>query len=216
MRVVSFLYLLAAGVQAFAPVTVVRQTITATTSSSSSLNAVDVSRQQFLTSLVTGSAAATAALVGASMPALADDDEVAAVAPAAPSGTEVSLENGVKYVVNKSGDGPKPDIGELAAIRFRAFCGSNKIDDIFDTPEPYYTRIGTGGMLKGVEAVLPLMRSGDRWTLTIPGELAFGAKGRPASAGKPRIPGNAEIVFEVEMVGVPGKEPELIELIGDV
>ena len=47
------------------------------------------------------------------------------------------------------------------------------------------------------------------------GNLAFGAKGRPASAGKPRIPGNAEIVFDVEMVGLPGKEPELIELIGD-
>ena len=47
------------------------------------------------------------------------------------------------------------------------------------------------------------------------GNLAFGPKGRPASAGKPRIPGNAEIVFEVEMVGLPGKERELIDLIGD-
>ena len=47
------------------------------------------------------------------------------------------------------------------------------------------------------------------------GELAFGPKGRPASAGKPRIPGNAEVVFDVEIVGLPGKEPELIELIGD-
>jgi hypothetical protein len=48
------------------------------------------------------------------------------------------------------------------------------------------------------------------------GELAFGPKGRPASAGKPRIPSNAVITFDVEMVGLPGKEPELIELIGDV
>ena len=47
------------------------------------------------------------------------------------------------------------------------------------------------------------------------GPLAFGAKGRPSSAGKPRIPANAEITFEVEMVGLPGKELELIELIGD-
>lgn len=38
---------------------------------------------------------------------------------------------------------------------------------------------------------------------------------RPASAGKPRIPGNAEVVFDVEVVGLPGKEPELIDLIGD-
>ena len=47
------------------------------------------------------------------------------------------------------------------------------------------------------------------------GNLAFGPKGRPSSAGKPRIQANAEIVFEIEMVGLPGKEPELIELIGD-
>jgi len=57
-----------------------------------------------------------------------------------------------------------------------------------------------------------------RWTTTIvpQGKLAFGDKGRPSSAGKPRIPGNAVIVFDVEMVGLPGKEPELIDLIGDV
>lgn len=59
------------------------------------------------------------------------------------------------------------------------------------------------------------MRVGDRWDLTVPGNLAFGSKGRPASAGKPRIPPDAEIKFEVEMVGLPGKEPELIDIIGD-
>jgi peptidylprolyl isomerase len=48
------------------------------------------------------------------------------------------------------------------------------------------------------------------------GDLAFGKKGRPASAGKPRIPSDVVVVFEVEMVGLPGKEPELIELIGDI
>lgn len=158
---------------------------------------------------------------------------------------------GVTYEVIKKGDGPKPEIGELIAIRFVAFAGDNKIDDIFDTPEPYYTRLGSGGLLKGVETTLPLMKVGDRWKLTIPvsgnpfgpllflksrrfvhstniilslhrlvvnlqGELAFGQQGRKASAGKPRIPPNAEIIFEVEIVGLPGKEPELIDLIGSV
>jgi peptidylprolyl isomerase len=45
--------------------------------------------------------------------------------------------------------------------------------------------------------------------------MAFGPKGRPSSAGKPRIPGDAIVMFEVEMVGLPGKEQELIDLIGD-
>jgi peptidylprolyl isomerase len=151
-----------------------------------------------------------------------------------------TLPNGVSYTVSKKGDGPVPMLGDLVALRFAAYCGDNKIDDIFGTPEPYYTRIGSGGLLKvrkrilynsmahenetrilltrltqGVEETIPLMRVGDRWVLSIPSNLAFGQKGRPASAGKPRIPGDATITFDVEMVGLPGKEAELIDLIGD-
>jgi hypothetical protein len=63
---------------------------------------------------------------------------------------QVKLPSGTSYVVLKSGDGPQPSVGELAGIRFRAEVAQtgNKIDDIFDTPEPYYTRIGSGGLLK--------------------------------------------------------------------
>lgn len=61
----------------------------------------------------------------------------------------VTLPSGVSYTVVKSGTGPAPSIGELAAIRFKADVkGGNKIDDVFDTPEPYYTRVGSGGLLK--------------------------------------------------------------------
>ncbi|KAL9190306.1 hypothetical protein ACHAXT_007517 [Thalassiosira profunda] len=149
--------------------------------------------------------------------------DVAAVGIAAASAASVTLPafadevtpSGVGIKVTKAGKGPAPEVGELAAIRFAAFAGENKIDDIFDTPEPYYTRVGSGGLIKGVEEVLPKMRVGDRWVLTVPGNLAFGPKGRPASAGKPRIPSNAEITFDVEMVGLPGKEQELIDIIGD-
>jgi FKBP-type peptidyl-prolyl cis-trans isomerase len=86
------------------------------------------------------------------------------------SGAETTAA-GVKYEVIKAGTGPKPDVGQLVAIRFNAFAGDNKIDDIFDTPEPYYTRLGSGGLLKGVETTLPLMVLGDRWKLTIPVRL---------------------------------------------
>lgn len=129
----------------------------------------------------------------------------------------VQLPSGTSYVVTKSGDGPQPKVGEMAAIRFKASVvqTGNKIDDIFDTPEPYYTRVGSGGLLKGVEEVLPKMRVGDRFLLTIPTNMAFGPKGRPASAGKQRIPSDAIISFDVEMVGLPGRETELIDLIGD-
>lgn len=167
----------------------------------------DVTRTEFLmgckAALGLGTTAATF-LSGSIAPALAEV-----------GGEAVTLDSGVSYTVTKSGNGPAPSLGELVGVRFKAICGDNVIDDIFDTPEPYYTRVGAGGLLKGVEEVIPKMRVGDRWSLTIPGPLAFGSKGRPASAGKPRIPANATILFEIEMVGLPGREPELIDIIGD-
>jgi peptidylprolyl isomerase len=86
-----------------------------------------------------------------------------------------TLPNGVTYSIKKSGTGPKANVGELMAIRFAAYNGDIKIDDIFETPEPYYTRMGSGGLLKGVESVLPLMKVGDRWVLSIPVSLSFSA-----------------------------------------
>ena len=109
------------------------------------------SRTEFLRDVAAAGIAAVATS-GFNLPAFADE-----VTP-----------SGVGIKVTKSGSGPKPKIGELAAIRFAAFAGENKIDDIFDTPEPYYTRIGTGALIKGVEEVLPQMQVGDRWVLTVP------------------------------------------------
>jgi hypothetical protein len=85
-----------------------------------------------------------------------------------PASAAELLPSGVTYEIVKKGDGPKPEIGELVAIRFAAYFGDRKIDDIFDTPEPYYTRLGSGGLLKGVESTLPEMRVGDRWKLIVP------------------------------------------------
>lgn len=93
---------------------------------------------------------------------------IATSAGALPSFADETLPGGVTYKVIKDGQGAKPEIGDLIAIRFKAYAGDIKIDDIFDTPEPYYTRLGSGGLIKGVEQTLPLMKLGDRWELTIP------------------------------------------------
>jgi len=60
------------------------------------------------------------------------------------------------------------------------------------------------------------LQVGSIWKLTIPGELAFGVAGRGASPGKARIPPNAEVEYILEVAGLPGKEEDLIEVIGDV
>ena len=130
------------------------QSRTSTSYSSTSLySSAQSSRTDFLRDIaaIGLTAATTAGLLGLP-PAYADE-----ITP-----------SGVAIKVTKEGNGPAPKIGELAAIRFASFQGETKIDDIFGTAEPYYTRVGSGGLIKGVEEVLPKMRVGDRWVLTIP------------------------------------------------
>ena len=117
----------------------------------------NVSRNNFLKQVAGAGVAAAASGIINPMAAFAD-------------GETVNLPSGPSYVINKKGDGPEPKVGELAGIRFRAkvIQSGNKIDDIFDSPEPYYTRVGSGGLIKGVEEVLPKMRIGDYYTITVP------------------------------------------------
>lgn len=125
MRIIALLSILTCA-SAFSPIAV----STSNKASSTSLQAS--SRKDFLQSAAASAAAAVIATTV--MPAWALADETTA--------------SGVVISKMKLGDGPKPGVGELAAIRFSAYAGDNKVDDIFDTPEPYYTRVGSGGMLK--------------------------------------------------------------------
>ena len=123
-----------------------------------------------------------------------------------------------------------------------SFNPLDAFDDIMNTEEPYYVRVGGESLIKardraaaaaararrgptsdavplsprllspraqGIQEVLPLMHVGDVWDLKLKPELAFGAKGRPPSPGKPRIPGGAVVDYQVELVSFPGGEGDL-------
>lgn len=132
--------------------------------------------------------------------ALAEDEAIPAeaapppppppVVPAGPGSTKSGV--GIK-VINKGTGGGKPVRGDLIAIRFKGSVTSNGnvFDDIMESPEPYYFRVGSEKVLPGVEDAVQMMTTGDKWELSVPGKLGFGEKGRSASPGKPRIPSNA-------------------------
>lgn len=125
----------------------------------------------------------------------------------------VTTDSGLQYKVLKQTEGAAPKIGDLIAIRFKGSFEGRVFDDITETPEPLYYRVGSGNLIKGIDEALPMMHMGESWLLKIPGVLAFGPKGRPASAGKPRIPSNADLEYELSIVGFPGFEGDLIDTV---
>jgi len=173
--------------------------MSASEDSSSSL-----SRRDAFTS--TAGAALAAWLAGAPQPSFA------ALEMGPKAGETGELEGGLKYKVETQGKGPKPKVGDLVAIRFSASYKGKEFDNCFKTPNSYYFRVGVESVIKGLDVAVLNMRVGDKWALTIPGNLAFGEKGVKASAGKPKIPGNATIDYVVFLETFPGAEDEILEV----
>ncbi len=77
----------------------------------------------------------------------------------------------------------------------------------FDTSKgrvtPFGFIVGAGRVIKGWDEGVLGMKVGGKRTLVIPADKAYGAGG----AGGGRIPPNATLVFDVELVAIPGPPP---------
>ena len=115
---------------------------------------------------------------------------------------EVATANGgssrIKYKDLKVGDGTIAENGKVAMVQYTGWLtDGTKFDSSLDHGEPLQFRIGEGRVIQGWERGVLGMRVGGRRRLVIPPDLAYGERGYP-----PVIPGNATLVFEIEMVGL--------------
>lgn len=106
--------------------------------------------------------------------------------------------------------GAMPKVGDLIAVRFIASYNGVPFDDCFKTADPYYFRAGVGYVVKGLDNAVIHMHEGDRVHLKFGGDLAFGPQGRPSAPGRPRIPPNAAIEYDVLLEKVPGTGDDFI------
>lgn len=107
--------------------------------------------------------------------------------------------SGMEYIVIASGpaDGRAPTSAQEAEVFYegRFNAGGPAFDSAFERAES--ATFPVAAVVPGFSEALQLMKPGDRWLVFIPSALGYGPAGRP-----PRIPPNADLVFEIEMVKV--------------
>ncbi len=113
-------------------------------------------------------------------------------------GPEVSLPNGLKYVDEKVGDGSLAEKGMTASVHYTGWLtDGTKFDSSLDRGQPFPFQLGAGSVIRGWDEGVVGMRVGGKRKLMIPSALGYGERGYP-----PVIPPNADLVFDVELLGV--------------
>lgn len=100
--------------------------------------------------------------------------------------------SGVRYVITKASTGEKPVLSSTVIFKYKGTLLETGAEfDQSSNPVEY----PLSRLIKGWQIVFPLFAKGTKATLYIPSSLGYGANGMP-----PQIPGNANLVFEVELV----------------
>lgn len=112
----------------------------------------------------------------------------------AATGVKVTA-SGLQYVVEKEGTGKSPAETDEVKVHYTGtLVDGTKFDSSVDRGQP--AEFPVNGVIKGWTEALQLMKEGSKYKLTIPADLAYGPMGRPG------IPPNSVLLFDVELIEV--------------
>ena len=100
------------------------------------------------------------------------------------------------------GEGSRVDSGDVATVHYTGWLPDGEEFDSSRERSPFEVAVGYGRVIQGWDQGLVGMREGGRRLLVIPPALGYGTSGRGS------IPGNATLVFDVELLEVEDRTPE--------
>lgn len=116
--------------------------------------------------------------------------------------------SGLRYEEIEVGSGPQPQRGQFVQVHYTGWLtNGTKFDSSVDRGQPFEFKLGVGQVIKGWDEGVASMRVGGKRKLYIPPDLAYGSRGAGGV-----IPPNAELVFEVELLGIRSVELQIEEI----
>ena len=107
----------------------------------------------------------------------------------------ISLPSGLQYKVIKTGEGEMPTITDKVTCHYHGTLIDGKVfDSSVQRGEP--VQFPVNGVITGWTEALQLMKTGSKWTLYIPSDLAYGSKEIPG------IEANSVLIFDVELISI--------------
>jgi len=105
------------------------------------------------------------------------------------------LPSGLQYKVIKEGTGEIPTADDKVKTHYRGrLLDGTEFDSSYKRNQP--AEFPVKGVIKGWTEALQLMKTGAKWELYIPADLAYGERGRPS------IPPNSVLIFEIELLEI--------------
>ena len=117
--------------------------------------------------------------------------------PPTGQGETKTTDGGVKYETLKEGTGPEVKPGQTVAMYYEGKLENGEMFDSNKGKTPFSVNLGQHRVIEGWEEGIPGMKVGEIRKLTIPATRGYGDKGFP-----PKIPPNATLIFEVELVEI--------------
>lgn len=107
-------------------------------------------------------------------------------------------ESGLAYKVEAEGDGAQPADGDNVSV---IYTGKLIDGTVFDSSNGQAVKFPVNGVIPGFSEALKMMKKGAKYTIYIPGDIAYGPEGTPDGKIKPM----STLVFDVELVDINAK-----------
>lgn len=106
--------------------------------------------------------------------------------------------SGLRYQIIQEGAGKKAEKGKTVSVHYKGQLADGTVfDSSYKRNQPIDFKLGMGQVISGWDEGISLLKVGDKARFVIPSDLGYGSRGAGGV-----IPGDATLVFDVELMGV--------------